>query len=115
MMRCARRSGSSSTSTSPVSRLSHQPSWRAVLAYDATRMLLGALASALPVGGAPADTPARRKAVRDAVAALDGSAALREAFGDEVVEHYLRAARWEQSEFDRRVTDWELARYFERI
>jgi glutamine synthetase len=53
--------------------------------------------------------------LRDAVAALDGSAALREAFGDEVVEHYLRAARWEQSEFDRRVTDWELARYFERI
>jgi glutamine synthetase len=53
--------------------------------------------------------------LRDAAAALDGSAALREALGDDVVDHYVRAARWEQSEFDRRVTDWEVARYFERV
>jgi ABC-type branched-subunit amino acid transport system substrate-binding protein len=49
----------------------HEPSWRVVLAYDATRMLLGALAPALR-GGVPADTPARRRAVREAIAALDG-------------------------------------------
>ncbi len=53
--------------------------------------------------------------LRDAAAALDGSAALREALGDDVVDHYVRAARWEQSESDRRVTDWEVARYFERV
>ncbi len=53
--------------------------------------------------------------LREAAAALDGSLVLREALDDAVVEHYLRAARWEQAEFDRRVTDWELARYFERV
>jgi len=42
------------------------------------------------------------------------STLLREAFGDNVVDHYTRAARWEQEEYDRRVTDWEVARGFER-
>ncbi len=41
---------------------------------------------------------------------LDGSAMLRAAFGDEVVDHYLRAARWEIEQMDRVVTDWEVAR-----
>jgi glutamine synthetase len=53
--------------------------------------------------------------LREATAALDGSAVLREALGDEVVDHYVRAAQWEQAEADRRVTDWEVARYFERV
>ncbi|HSF93789.1 MAG TPA: glutamine synthetase family protein [Thermohalobaculum sp.] len=52
--------------------------------------------------------------LRDATAALDGSAMLRAAFGDDVIDHYVHAARWEQEEYDRRVTDWELARGFER-
>ncbi len=52
--------------------------------------------------------------LRDAVAALDGSAMLRAAMGDEVVEHYIHAGRWEQLEADRRVTDWDLRRGFER-
>jgi len=34
--------------------------------------------------------------------------------GDGVVEHYLHTAEWEQFEYDRRVTDWELMRGFER-
>ena len=54
------------------------------------------------------------KTLRDATAALDGSAMLRAAMGDEVVEHYVHAARWEQLEADRRVTDWDLHRGFER-
>lgn len=54
------------------------------------------------------------KTLRDATTALDGSAMLREAFGDAVVDHYVHAARWEQSEYDRRVTDWEVRRGFER-
>ena len=53
--------------------------------------------------------------LRDAIAALDRSVVMRAAFGDGVIDHYVRAAQWEQSEFDRRVTDWEIARYFERI
>jgi len=52
--------------------------------------------------------------LRDATAALDGSKLLRAAFGDEVVEHYVHAAEYEQFEYDRRVTDWEVARGFER-
>jgi glutamine synthetase len=54
------------------------------------------------------------KTLRAAIAALERSQALREAFGDAVVEHYLHAARWEQFEYDRRITDHELIRGFER-
>jgi glutamine synthetase len=52
--------------------------------------------------------------LRDATEALAKSKMLRAAFGEEVVEHYLHAARWEQAECDRRVTDWDVARGFER-
>ncbi len=52
--------------------------------------------------------------LRAAAAALDGSAMLRAALGDGVVDHYVHAARYEQAEYDRRVTDWEVARGFER-
>ncbi len=52
--------------------------------------------------------------LREAAARLDGSELLRGAFGDAVVDHYVRAARWEQSESDRRVTDWDVRRGFER-
>ena len=52
--------------------------------------------------------------LRDAIAALERSAPMRSALGDDVVEHYLHAGRWEQSEYDRRITDFELKRHFER-
>jgi glutamine synthetase len=54
------------------------------------------------------------KTLRDAMEHLDKSKMLRGALGDDVVEHYLHTARWEQFEYDRRVTDWELHRGFER-
>lgn len=54
------------------------------------------------------------KTLREAIAMLEASAMLKEAFGEDVVEHYLHTARWEQLEYDRRVTDWELHRGFER-
>ncbi len=38
-----------------------------------------------------------------------------QAFGADVVEHYAKHFRTEQEAFDRAVTDWERARYFERI
>src|SRR4051812_1552632 len=50
----------------------------------------------------------------DAIDLLDRSKMLRPALGDDVVEHYLHTARWEQFEYDRRITDWELKRGFER-
>jgi glutamine synthetase len=39
---------------------------------------------------------------------------LRAAFGDEVIDHYHRAALWEIEEQDRVVSDWEVRRGFER-
>ncbi|EYD76090.1 glutamine synthetase family protein [Rubellimicrobium mesophilum DSM 19309] len=53
--------------------------------------------------------------LREAAEALTGSAMLREAMGDDVVDHYHRAATWEISESDRVVTDWDLQRGFERF
>ena len=52
--------------------------------------------------------------LRAAAEALDGSAMLRAALGDAVVDHYVHAARWEISESDRAVTDWDVKRGFER-
>ena len=45
---------------------------------------------------------------------LDGSTVMRTACGDEVIDHYLHAGHWEQSEYGRRVTDWEVRRHFEQ-
>ena len=45
---------------------------------------------------------------------LNNSTLLREAMGDYVVDHYTRCARWELEEFERVVTDWEIARGFEK-
>ena len=49
-----------------------------------------------------------------AAQALKKSGMLREAMGSEVVDHYLRAAEWELEDFNRKVTDYEVARGFER-
>ena len=54
------------------------------------------------------------RTLRAATETLTASTMLREAMGDEVIDHYTRCATWEQEEFDRVVTDWEIARGFER-
>lgn len=54
------------------------------------------------------------KTLREAAAELKGSAMLRAAFGDDVVDHYHHAAQWEISETDRIVTDFERQRLLER-
>jgi len=54
--------------------------------------------------------------LHEAIDAFQGSTVARKAFGDAVFEHLLNTARQEQIIFDNQVvTDWELARYFERI
>jgi glutamine synthetase len=53
--------------------------------------------------------------LRDAAELFAKSAVARAAFGDEVVEHYLNAARIETEAFDTTVTDWERYRGFERL
>ena len=52
--------------------------------------------------------------LRAATETLRCSKMLRAAFGDVVIDHYTRAAEWEQEAFDAVVTDWEIARGFER-
>ncbi len=54
--------------------------------------------------------PGNLQAARDT---LHGSKMLRAAFGDDVVDHYTRAAEVEIEEFERVVTDYEVARGFE--
>jgi glutamine synthetase len=61
-----------------------------------------------------ADIPEVPKTLREALDCLDKSAPLRAALGDDVIDHYLHCGRWEQFEYDRRVTDHELIRGFER-
>ena len=63
---------------------------------------------------ASSDVPSVPRTLREATTLLDGSQVLRAAFGDEVIDHYVHAGRWEQAVFDKAVTDWELLRYFER-
>lgn len=60
------------------------------------------------------ELPQVPRTLREAIAALKRSEMLREALGENVVNHYVHAAEWEQLEYDRRVTDWELKRGFER-
>ena len=60
------------------------------------------------------ELPEVPKTLRDAAAAMRVSSMLREAFGDAVIDHYAHTADWEQFEYDRRITDWELKRGFER-
>ena len=54
------------------------------------------------------------KTLREATELLDNSKLLRGAFGDDVIDHYVHTAKWEQFEYDRRITDWELKRGFEQ-
>jgi glutamine synthetase len=54
------------------------------------------------------------KTLREAIANLKASTMLAEALGADVVGHYVHTAEWEQFEYDRRITDWELKRGFER-
>ncbi|WP_199730500.1 glutamine synthetase family protein [Amycolatopsis panacis] len=51
----------------------------------------------------------------EAAVALDGSRIARDAFGDDVIDHYLNAARVELEAFESAVTDWERIRGFERL
>jgi glutamine synthetase len=52
--------------------------------------------------------------LRDAIGLLESSVLAKEAFGDEVVAHYLHFLKTEQRKFDEAVTSWERGRFFER-
>jgi glutamine synthetase len=55
------------------------------------------------------------KTLRQSVDQLDRSELARRAFGDTVVDFYVRTGRLEADAYDNAVTDWERSRYFERI
>jgi glutamine synthetase len=46
---------------------------------------------------------------------LKASEAARDWFGDAFVDHYAATREWEEREFRKHITDWELERYFEII
>jgi len=51
----------------------------------------------------------------DAAQKLKSSKAGRDLFGDAFVDHYAASREWEEREFRRAITDWEMQRYFEII
>ena len=52
--------------------------------------------------------------LREAIDLAKKSKLLPKIFHADVLEHYIHAAHWEQSEYDKSVNDWEHKRYFER-
>ncbi len=51
----------------------------------------------------------------DAAQRLKSSKPARELFGDGFVDHYAATREWEEREFRKHITDWEMERYFEII
>ncbi|MFB9147599.1 glutamine synthetase family protein [Halomonas alkalicola] len=51
----------------------------------------------------------------EAAQRLKASQPARALFGDDFVEHFAATREWEEREFRRHITDWELDRYFEII
>jgi glutamine synthetase len=51
----------------------------------------------------------------EAAQRLKQSKMAREYFGDTFVDHFAATREWEEREFRKHITDWELARYFEII
>ena len=51
----------------------------------------------------------------EAAGRLKACAPARELFGDAFVEHFAATREWEEREFRKHITDWELQRYFEII
>ncbi len=61
------------------------------------------------------DRPTVPTTLREAAERFGASPLVKEAFGEEVVAHYLNAARVEAESFEAAVTDWERFRGFERL
>jgi glutamine synthetase len=55
------------------------------------------------------------RTLMEAAGRLKASAPARALFGDAFVDHYAATREWEEREFRKAITDWEMARYFEII
>ena len=51
----------------------------------------------------------------EAAQRLKACEAARQGFGDAFVDHFAASREWEEREFRRSITDWEMERYFEII
>jgi len=70
---------------------------------------------AATVNAYDSDGPPLPCTLEEATALFRVSAAAKEWFGEEFVEHYATTREWEARQFRKAVTDWELERYFEII
>jgi glutamine synthetase len=72
-----------------------------------------------PVTGDASQVSAERgrlpRSLGEATALLGESQRARQILGEAFVDHYVRTRDWEVRQYERAVTDWELARYFEAI
>jgi len=68
-----------------------------------------------PATDAPyeADAPLLPSSLSDALDALASGHILRDAFGDEFIDHYLTIKRAEVRRYEAAVTDWEMKEYFD--
>lgn len=64
---------------------------------------------------AAGNAPPLPRTLQDAVQLFRRSDSARRWFGDEFVDHYAVTREWEITEYNKAVTNWELARYFEAI
>jgi glutamine synthetase len=61
------------------------------------------------------DAPPLPRTLAAAAKLFRESAMARRWLGDEFVDHYAATREWEVRQFEKAVTDWELARYFESV
>ena len=66
-------------------------------------------------GYADPQAPTLPRSLDEATRRLEESSIARDLFGDEFVEHFVASRKWEWRQWNRAVTNWELARYFEII
>ncbi|MBC8246632.1 MAG: glutamine synthetase [Deltaproteobacteria bacterium] len=55
------------------------------------------------------------RTLNEAAERLQQSTPARQLFGDAFIDHYAATRNWEQREFNKHITDWEMDRYFEII
>jgi glutamine synthetase len=61
------------------------------------------------------EAPALPHTLAEATALFRQSPVAREWLGEEFVDHYASTREWEVRQYEKAVTDWELARYFESV
>ena len=61
------------------------------------------------------DAPPLPRTLAEATSLFRGSRVARDWLGEQFVDHYACTREWEVRQYEKSVTDWELARYFESV